>query len=92
MVLAAAGYPDTPKKGDVITGIPKATEDCKTFHAGTTEKDGHAVTSGGRVLCVTGLGVNVKEAADIAYRAVASIRFDGMQFRKDIGHRAIHRK
>ncbi|MDX2219154.1 MAG: phosphoribosylamine--glycine ligase [Burkholderiales bacterium] len=92
VVLAAAGYPDTPKKGDVITGIPKATEDCKTFHAGTTEKDGQAVTSGGRVLCVTGLGVNVKEAADIAYRAVANIRFDGMQFRKDIGHRAIHRK
>lgn len=92
VVLAAAGYPDTPKKGDAISGIPKATEDCKTFHAGTTEKDGLAVTSGGRVLCVTGLGVNVKEAADIAYRAVANIRFDGMQFRKDIGHRAIHRK
>lgn len=92
VVLAAAGYPDTPKKGDAITGIPKAAENCKTFHAGTTEKDGQAVTSGGRVLCVTGLGVNVKEAADIAYRAVANIRFDGMQFRKDIGHRAIHRK
>jgi phosphoribosylamine---glycine ligase len=92
VVLAAHGYPDSPKKGDAITGIPKATEDCKTFHAGTTEKAGAAVTSGGRVLCVTALGVNVKEAADIAYRAVANIRFDGMQFRKDIGHRAIHRK
>jgi len=92
VVLAAAGYPDTPKKGDAITGITKAAENCKTFHAGTIERDGQTVTSGGRVLCVTALGVNVREAADIAYRAVANIRFDGMQFRKDIGHRAIHRK
>jgi phosphoribosylamine--glycine ligase len=92
VVLAANNYPDTPTKGDSITGIPIAAEDCKTFHAGTTERDGQVVTSGGRVLCVTALGVNVKEAADIAYRAAANIHFEGMQFRKDIGHRAIHRK
>lgn len=92
VVLAARHYPDTPAKGDVITGLAKGNDDCKVFHAGTTEKDGKVVTAGGRVLCVTALGVNVKQAADRAYEAIEPIRFDGMQFRKDIGHRAILRK
>jgi phosphoribosylamine---glycine ligase len=92
VVLAAKNYPDTPAKGDVITGLPAAAEDCKVFHAGTADKDGKVVTSGGRVLGVTALGDNVKQAAERAYRAVDSIKFDGMQYRKDIGYRAIQRK
>jgi phosphoribosylamine--glycine ligase len=92
VVLAAKNYPDTPVKGDVISGLPAAAEDCKVFHAGTADKDGKVVTSGGRVLGVTALGDNVKQAAERAYRAVDSIKFDGMQYRKDIGYRAILRK
>jgi phosphoribosylamine--glycine ligase len=92
VVLAAAGYPDTPRRGDEITGLPKGLEDCHVFHAGTAEKDGRIVTAGGRVLCVTALGDKVKIAADRAYEVVAGIRFEGMQYRRDIGHRAIHRK
>jgi phosphoribosylamine--glycine ligase len=61
------------------------------FHAGTAEKDGQVVTSGGRVLCVTALGENVKQAQKRAYEAAVQIHFDGMQFRKDIGHRAVAR-
>ena len=92
VVLAAAGYPDTPRKGDEITGLPKGLDDCHVFHAGTAEKDGGVVTAGGRVLCVTALGENVKLAAERAYEVAAGIRFEGMQYRRDIGHRAIHRK
>ena len=92
VVLAAAGYPDSPRKGDAITGLGKDTDDCHVFHAGTAEKDGQVVTSGGRVLCVTALGEKVKIAADRAYEVAGKIRFDGMQFRRDIGHRAIHRR
>ncbi len=92
VVLAAAGYPDTPRKGDEITGLPKGLEDCHVFHAGTAMKDGKVVTAGGRVLCVTALGDKVKIAADRAYEVAAGIRFEGMQYRRDIGHRAIHRK
>ncbi len=92
VVLAAAGYPDTPRKGDAISGLPAGLDDCHVFHAGTTEKDGQVVTSGGRVLCVTALGENVKIAAERAYEVAAGIRFEGMQYRRDIGHRAIHRK
>ena len=88
VVLAAAGYPDAPKKDDVITGLPKATEECRVFHAGTALKDGSIVTSGGRVLCVTALGDNIKMAQRHAYEVVNGIRFDGMQYRRDIGHRA----
>ena len=91
VVVAAKNYPETPTKGDVITGLSKGDADCKTFHAGTAEQDGKIVTAGGRVLCVTALGVNVKQAADRAYQAIEPIRFDGMQFRKDIGYRAIAR-
>ncbi|MHA6884582.1 phosphoribosylamine--glycine ligase [Ralstonia pseudosolanacearum] len=91
VVMAAHNYPDTPRKGDVITGIPKETEDSVTFHAGTTFKDGTLTTNGGRVLCVVGLADTVKAAQRAAYGAVEQIRFDGAQYRKDIGHRAIRR-
>jgi phosphoribosylamine--glycine ligase len=92
VVLAAAGYPDSPRKGDEITGLPKGMDDCHVFHAGTAAKDGKVVTAGGRVLCVTALGENVKLAAERAYEVAAGIRFEGVQYRRDIGHRAIHRK
>jgi phosphoribosylamine--glycine ligase len=90
VVMAAAGYPDSPRKGDVITGLPtEGEEDVHVFHAGTSEKDGKIVTSGGRVLCVTALGDTAKIAAKHAYEVIEKIRFDGMQFRRDIGHRAL---
>jgi phosphoribosylamine--glycine ligase len=92
VVMAAEGYPDSPRKGNAITGLPKATDDARVFHAGTSEKDGATVTSGGRVLCVTALGDTVKIARDRAYQFLEPIRFDGMQYRKDIGHRAIGRR
>ena len=95
VVLAAANYPDTPKKGDVILGLPKGNsfgEDAHVFHAGTAEQDGQVVTSGGRVLCVTALGENIKLAQKRAYEAAVQVHFDGMQFRRDIGHRAVARK
>ena len=91
VVLAAANYPDTPRKGDVISGIPEETESVCVFHAGTAESDGKAVTAGGRVLCVTALGENVKQAQKLAYDAITGIHFEGMQFRRDIGHRALSR-
>ncbi len=93
VVLAAANYPDTPRKGDVITGLPKrADEDTHVFHAGTMLRDGEVVTSGGRVLCVTALGDMVKMAQKRAYEIADAIHFDGCQMRRDIGHRAIGRK
>ena len=92
VVIAAAGYPETPIKGDEISGLPKATDDARVFHAGTAEKDGKVVTNGGRVLCVTALGETVKIAQQRAYQLLEPIRFKGMQYRKDIGHRAISRK
>jgi phosphoribosylamine--glycine ligase len=94
VVLAAHNYPDTPRKGDIISGlemIKPDVADAHVFHAGTTDKDGRVVTAGGRVLCVTALGDNVKMAQKRAYEAVGQIRFDGMQYRSDIGHRAVHR-
>jgi phosphoribosylamine--glycine ligase len=92
VVLAAANYPDSPRKGDVIEGLPANAEDLHVFHAGTQLVDGKPVTSGGRVLAVTALGDSVKMAQKRAYEAVAQIRFDGMQYRRDIGYRAINRK
>ncbi len=89
VVIAAANYPGTPRKGDEIAGVPPAAEDCRVFHAGTALRDGKLVTSGGRVLCVTALGDSVRMAQKRAYDAIAGIRFAGMQFRHDIGHRAI---
>ena len=91
VVLAAANYPDTPRKDDVISGLPEETEDAHVFHAGTANKDGQIVTAGGRVLCVTALGDNVKQAQKRAYEVLCGIHFDGMQYRSDIGHRAVSR-
>jgi phosphoribosylamine--glycine ligase len=89
VVMAAAGYPEAPRQGDIVDGLPKATEDSHVFHAGTATQDGNVVVSGGRVLCVTALGDNVRAAQKRAYEVAETIRFDGMQMRRDIGHRAI---
>jgi len=88
VVLAAANYPENPKTGDAITGIPVETTDQITFHAGTKIQDGELLTSGGRVLCVVGLADTVKGAQQKAYSAIEQIHFDGMQYRSDIGFRA----
>jgi len=92
VVLAAAGYPDTPRTGDEITGLAKTEDDVHVFHAGTAMAGDKVVTSGGRVLCVTALGDKVKIAAERAYEVVEKIRFAGMQFRRDIGARAFNRR
>jgi phosphoribosylamine---glycine ligase len=89
VVMASANYPETPKLGDEITGLPKDLENAYVFHAGTTLKDGKPVTSGGRVLCVTALGETVKFAQQQAYRITQDIHFEGAQFRSDIGYRAV---
>jgi phosphoribosylamine--glycine ligase len=89
VVLAAHGYPLSPRKGDVITGISKDAEDAAVFHAGTILKDGALQTSGGRVLCVTALADSVKQAQARVYQVTSGIHFDGMQYRTDIGYRAI---
>jgi phosphoribosylamine--glycine ligase len=89
VVMAAAGYPMNPRKGDVITGLPKDSDEAMVFHAGTHEQDGHILTSGGRVLCVTALADSVKQAQQKAYQTASTVAFDGMQMRKDIGYRAI---
>ena len=89
VVMAAAGYPLNPRKGDVIRGLPKETPEAVVFHAGTAAKDGVTVTAGGRVLCVTALGDTVKVAQQNAYEMLRGIEFDGAQFRRDIGYRAI---
>jgi phosphoribosylamine--glycine ligase len=92
VVMAAAGYPGTPRSGDVITGLPNhgaGRDDLQVFHAGTALKDGVPVTQGGRVLCVTALADSVRLAQQRALEAVRAIHFDGAQWRNDIGHRAI---
>jgi phosphoribosylamine---glycine ligase len=90
VVMASAGYPASPRTGDAIEGIAVGTEDMHVFHAATTRRaDGALVTSGGRVLTVTALGDPLRVAQQRAYAALAPIRFDGMQFRRDIGHRAL---
>ena len=96
VVLAAAGYPDNPRRGDAIEGLPAqgngALDDTLVFHAGTQDTNGTVVTAGGRVLCVTALGDSVKIAQAAAYQRVSGLCFAGMQFRTDIGHRALARK
>jgi phosphoribosylamine--glycine ligase len=89
VVMAAAGYPENPRKGDAITGLPADGEDFHVFHAGTTQADGKVVTSGGRVLCVTAVGDKISLAQKRAYEIADQIRFDGSQMRRDIGFRAI---
>ena len=91
VVMAAAGYPDAPRKGDVINGIPAENADSVTFHAGTALNNDQLTTSGGRVLCVVGLGDSVKVAQKQAYQVLDQIHFDGAQFRRDIGWRALKR-
>ncbi|KVD63417.1 phosphoribosylamine--glycine ligase [Burkholderia ubonensis] len=92
VVLAAHGYPDAPRKGDRINGIPAETEQAVTFHAGTTLDGDKLTTSGGRVLCVVGLADSVREAQQHAYETINQINFEGMQYRRDIGYRALSRK
>ena len=92
VVLAAAGYPEAPRKGDPVSGLPPPGDDFKVFHAGTAARDGRVITSGGRVLCVTALGDSIKMAQHRAYQVAEDMRFDGMQYRRDIGHRAISAK
>src|SRR5688500_5850005 len=89
VVMAAHGYPDEPRRNDRIEGIPAAAPDCRVFHAGTRLQDKTLLTNGGRVLCITALGDSVRMARTRAYQAVDQIRFDGAQYRKDIGHRAL---
>ena len=95
VVLAAAGYPDQPRRGDVIDGLdrvtPQAHPDVTVFHAGTVADGAQVRVNGGRVLGVTALGDSLRQAQRAAYAAVAAIRFDGMQYRTDIGHRALNR-
>ena len=91
--MAAGGYPGDYAKGDVIEGLDAAAElEGKVFHAGTTLKDGHIVTNGGRVLCATAIGASVSEAQQQAYRLAEKIRWDGLFYRHDIGYRAIARE
>jgi len=89
VVMAAGGYPLAPRKGDRISGIPPEAPDAVVFHAGTALEQGELVTSGGRVLCVTVLADSVKVAQQRAYEVAARIQFDGAQYRRDIGHRAV---
>ena len=89
VVVAAHGYPENVRTGDRISKLPADEADCVTFHAGTKKNGGELCTSGGRVLCVTALGANVKAAQQRAYEAVEKVAFEGMQFRRDIGFRAI---
>ena len=89
VVMAAAGYPESPRKGDLITGLPPKGEDYMVFHAGTQQTGRDVFTSGGRVLCVTALGDTVKMAQRRAYEIADQIKFDGAQMRRDIGYRAL---
>ncbi|MDN4574923.1 phosphoribosylamine--glycine ligase [Pandoraea cepalis] len=92
VVLAAHGYPDTPRKGDRISDVPAETAECVTFHAGTQLENDVLTVTGGRVLCVVGLSDTVRGAQSVAYQTVNQINFDGMQYRHDIGNRALARK
>ncbi len=91
VVMAAAGYPAEPKRGDLISGLPAESEDVKVFHAGTELRDGQPVTAGGRVLCVTALADSTRLAQQRAYEVIRGISFAGAQYRRDIGSRALKR-
>jgi len=90
--MAAGGYPDDYRKGDVIEGLSLGNNEAKVFHAGTKMVDGHVVTNGGRVLCATALGNTVTEAQQAAYALVDEVHWDDVYFRTDIGYRAIARE
>ncbi len=92
VVLASAGYPESYEKGKVISGLDQEQPDLKVFHAGTSEKEGDILTAGGRVLCVSALGDSVKDAQEKAYAGVEKINWNGMFYRRDIGHKAITRE
>ncbi|MEL4408241.1 phosphoribosylamine--glycine ligase [Shewanella algae] len=92
VVMAAGGYPDDYRKGDVIEGLSLGNNEAKVFHAGTKMVDGHVVTNGGRVLCATALGNTVTEAQQAAYALVDEVHWDDVYFRTDIGYRAIARE
>ena len=93
VVMAAHGYPLHPRKGDVVHGLPRLTDesadDAMVFHAGTVKQGNDTVTSGGRVFCVTALGSTVKAAQQRAYEVAQNVTFDGAQMRQDIGHKAV---
>ena len=89
VVLAAGGYPESPRQGDAIEGLAASGEDFKIFHAGTVARGQQVLTNGGRVLCVTALGDSIKMAQRLAYQVVEGLHFDGMQYRHDIGHRGL---
>jgi phosphoribosylamine--glycine ligase len=91
VVIASAGYPESSRTGDVITGLGEIEEDVELTHAGTARRDGELVTAGGRVLNVTGLGPTAAAARARAYEAVDKIRFDGAQYRRDIAVRVAER-
>jgi phosphoribosylamine--glycine ligase len=91
VVMAAAGYPLNPRRGDAITGLPAEEPDAMVFHAGTATQGDGVVVTGGRVLCVTALGDSTRMAQARAYEVLQDIQFDGAQFRRDIGYRAIKR-
>jgi len=93
VVMAAGNYPDSPRKGDIISGLEQAAKlPGKVFHAGTRLENNHVVTSGGRVLCAVGLGDTVKAAQQQAYRLTDVIHWQDVQYRRDIGYRAIERE
>jgi phosphoribosylamine--glycine ligase len=96
VVLAAAGYPERPRRGDLIEGLdrvtPQSHPDVVVFHAGTLADESHVRVNGGRVLGVTALGDSLRQAQRAAYAAIGAVRFDGMQYRTDIGHRALGRR
>ncbi len=89
VVVAAAGYPDAPQQGALIHGLDEVSPDMKVFHAGTRIVPEGVAVAGGRVLCVTALGDSVRQAQRLAYAAIGKIHFDGMQYRSDIGYRAL---
>ena len=91
VVMASAGYPAAPRSGDPVTGLPPPAADARVFHAGTAQRGDEIVTAGGRVLCVTALGDSTRQAQLRAYEAARGIAFEGAQFRRDIGQRAIRR-
>ncbi len=92
VVMAAAGYPDAPRKGDTIDALPANTEDVHIFHAGTALKNGQLVVSGGRVLAVTALGDSLRIAQARAYEVAGQVHFAGSQMRRDIGFRGLERR